>query len=109
MGYILPCLSTDDANNQFDDTSKMVWLAISVYFCTILQCGLLALLIYNIWKFLYKQGKWRVWMLSLFYVLSVICMTMRIFVTYWVVCETNTFSTVLTLGTAVLKIAVGLV
>ena len=34
---------------------------------------------------------------------------MRIFVTYAVICETNVFSIVLALGTAILKICVGIV
>ena len=54
MGYILPCLQSDDEHNQFTNDQSIIWFAISVYLCTLVQCALLALLIFNVWNFLYK-------------------------------------------------------
>ena len=106
--YLLPCLSSDNHRDQFDDTLSLVGVAITAYICTLMYIMLLVLLFYNVWNFLYKQGKWKVWTLSLFYVLCVVCLIMRIYVTIYIVCESMSFNVILLLGTAVIKICIGL-
>ena len=86
MTKLLPCLSLPDTTNQFDESYEVVLIAVIGYLSTALFTILFACLIFNIWNFLIKQEKWRVWSLSLFYVLATLDVGLRIWVSIYAVC-----------------------
>ena len=108
MGYILPCLDVDSEIDQFETRSQRILVALVAYFCATLFFILLVLTSYNMWKFGYKESKWRVWSLSLFYSLATICLILRIWVNITVVCVSDQFNLWLVLMPAVFKICIGL-
>ena len=74
MAHIAPGLSEEETNLN----SKQVCLvAFSIYFCFIAFVGLTFMCLYNIYAFLYRQSKWRVFPLTLFYCLALLCLLIR--------------------------------
>ena len=55
------------------------------YLSIILYTGMLVLEIYNVYKFLYKQKKYKVYPVSLFYALAVPCTILRIISNFLIV------------------------
>ena len=108
MGNVLPCLDVDSEIDQFETRSQRILVALVAYFCATLYFILLVLTSYNMWKFGYKESKWRVWSLSLFYSLATICLILRIWLTITVVCVSNQFNLWLIIMPAVFKICIGL-
>ena len=79
MVYLLPSLNYPD-NYQYTP-NQTLWIIISAYIVAALHFGLLVFCFYNIWHYLFRQAKWRVLSLSMFYLLIVCGLTIRIFVT----------------------------
>lgn len=70
---------------------------------------LLSFSLYNTWKYLIKQGKWRVFSLTMFYILTILCIVTRIFVYILTVYIAEWFNCSLVLFPAVIKICIGIV
>ena len=70
---------------------------------------LLSFALYNTWKYLIKQGKWRVFSLTMFYILTILCIVTRIFVYILTVYIAEWFNCSLVLFPAVIKICIGIV
>ena len=107
--YLLPYLEypTDD---QPEFTNKQaIILAVSAYLCILLFTLLLAFALYNTWAYLIRQGKWRVFSLSMFYALTIICLTFRILVYVMSVYVAQWLNVALVLFPAVIKICIGIV
>ena len=79
MVYLLPSLNYPD-NYQYTPTETL-WIITSAYIVAALHFALLMFALYNIWNYLYRQQKWRVFSLSMFYVLILGGLTIRIYVT----------------------------
>ena len=60
------------------------------------------------WAFLYKQRKWRVWSLRMFYVLATLCVMIRIFISIANVCLSNRVDVFFVIVPVSLKFGVGL-
>ena len=87
----------------------MIAVAVSVYVCTIMFILLLSFAIYNTWNYLIKQGKWHVISLSMFYALTIVCLSWRIFINIFTIPLSNWVIVSATLYPAVLKICIGIV
>ena len=107
MVHLLPDLEYPNGN-QFSE-SATVWLAVSAYICGLLFTFLLAFALFNTWKYLYKQGKWRVFSLTMFYFLSTICLALRVVVNIACIWVAQYDIVTLILFPAVLKFEIGLV
>lgn len=106
MVELLPCLDDVAHSSQHKDWKSII--AASSYIVTLVFMGLLFFTIYNVWCFLYKQRKWRVWSLSFFYVLVTLQIILRIYITIYIVCATNKINTFGADVTAVLKVCIGI-
>ena len=84
-------------------------MAVSAYICTLMFILLLSFAVYNTWHYLIKQGKWRVFSLSMFYALTIICLATRIFVNVLAIYIGKWFNVSLVLFPAVIKICIGIV
>ena len=73
---ILPDLARDSKDFTLGQT---IAIAIVIYGTVIIFTQLLFFCLYNIYYFLYKQGKWRVFPLTVFYILSVVMCLLRIY------------------------------
>ena len=73
---ILPDLARDSKDFTLGQT---IAIAIVIYGTVIIFTQLLFFCLYNIYYFLYKQGKWRVFPLTVFYILSVAMCIVRIY------------------------------
>ena len=84
-------------------------MAVTSYFCILMFILLLSFSLYNTWKYLIKQGKWRVFSLTMFYILTILCIVTRIFVYILTVYIAEWFNCSLVLFPAVIKICIGIV
>ena len=75
---ILPGLDNYAYIHGFSD-AEVKWLAVFTYLNLLAELLCLGWIIYNVWTFLYKQGKYKVLPLSTFYILATILMLVRIF------------------------------
>lgn len=107
MVKLLPDLEYP-TGNQFDK-SETLWLAFSSYFCALAFTVLLVLTFYNIIMYLIRDGKWRVYSLTMFYILAVLCLVFRIIVNILAVLIAQNFYITLTLFAAVIKFDIGIV
>ena len=107
MVYLLPDLEYP-TGNQFDKR-ETIWLAVSAYTCAFLFTLLLAFALFNSWNYLYKQSKWRVFLLTMFYILSTLCLALRVVVNIFTVWAAQYFIVTLIVFPAVLKFEIGLV
>ena len=107
MVNALPCLDVSAGNDQYTD-EQAIWLIVWSYFCTLLFFALFCFLVFNIWHFMYKQGKWRVWSLRMFYSLTTLCVLLRIYVSVVNVCISSYFNLTFIFVPVVLKITVGI-
>ena len=82
MVYLLPSLNYPD-NYQYTP-KETLWIVISAYIVAALHFGLLIFALYNIWHYLYKQAKWRGFSLSMFYVLILCGLSIRVYVTIYI-------------------------
>ena len=78
MVYLLPGLNYPD-NGVFTPTETL-FIAISAYLVATLHFVLLMFALYNVWHYMIKQEKWRIFSLSMFYVLLLSGLTLRIYV-----------------------------
>ena len=82
MVYLLPYLKYPaDPPSTFYDDRQAIAIAISAYICTLLFTLQLIFALYNTWFYLIKQGKWRIFSLSMFYALTILCVTLRLVIT----------------------------
>ena len=79
MVYLLPSLNYPD-NGQYTPRDTLI-VVCTAYTVAALHFGLLMFAFYNIWHYLYKQSKWRVLSLTMFYTLIVGALTLRVYVT----------------------------
>ena len=85
-----------------------MWIVFSAYFCAILFACTLVCAFYNIHMYL-RSGRWRVFSLSMFYLLGVICLILRIVVNILCVWIAQYFVITLCLFPAVIKFDIGVV
>ena len=103
---IVPGLKED--NSPLLD-NQLVWVGVTTYVCLALFILMLVFCLHNIWRYLVRQGKWRVFPLSMFYALSLLMTVERVYVTLFVVKAASSFNLVIILMPAVLKVLIGLV
>ena len=108
--YLLPDLKypVDDYPSQFTN-AQVIGVAASAYFCSLMFALLLSFTLYNTWMYLIKQGKWRVFSLSMFYALTILCLVIRIIVNVMTEYIALMFSCALVIFPAVIKICIGVV
>lgn len=109
MVNLLPCLSYPDARQFGNRKSEIIWLAFSAYFCSLMFLVLFAFAVHNTWQYLIKQHKWRLFSLRMFYVMTLVCSGMRIWVNVDMVCTAQHFDIALTLYPAILKMCIGII
>ena len=103
---IIPALKYE--NNSFS-TGETLSIVISVYFCLTMFTLLLALCLHNIYMYLFKQRKWRVFPLSMFYTLSILMLAVRMYETVQTAYTAKIYGVSGLLMPAVLKILIGVV
>ena len=103
---ILPDLPRHSIN--FTD-KETIWIAFTVYVVFALFLLMLAFCLYNIYWYLYKQKKWRVFPISMFYGISLVLILVRAYLTIFTVHTVHIFGVFGTLMPAVLKVAIGIV
>ena len=84
-------------------------MAVSAYICTSLFFVEFAWTLYNTWEYLIKQGKWRVFSLTMFYLFSIVCIFLRIVDTVFCVKIGELLNCFMILYPAVMKICIGIV
>ena len=109
MVHLLPCLSYPDDAQFHYRKGEIVWLAFSAYFCSLMFAILFAFTLYNTWQYLIKQSKWRLFSLRMFYLMTLVCSGMRIYVNLDMVCVAQHFDIVLSLYPAILKMCIGII
>ena len=107
--YLLPYLEYPTDNQPEFTDEQAILMAVSAYFCILIFSLLLGFALYNTWQYLLKQGKWRVFSLSMFYGLAIICLSFRILVYVLSVYVAQWLNVSLVLFPAVLKICIGIV
>ena len=78
MVYLLPGLQYPPDDLDWYNKGYAIGLALTAYICSFMFMALLICALYNTWKYLIKQGKWRVFSLSMFYLLTIVCLSERI-------------------------------
>ena len=106
MAYLLPCLGDYDEKTLGE--VNQAWLSFSAYFCAIAFVGLLCFALHNIVQYLVIHGKWKVFSLSIFYLLSVICLGQRIFLSLDGICAAQNLNVVWILFPAIIKMCIGI-
>ena len=109
MTYLLPYLEYPANAGSFYTDAQAIGMAIQAYICTLIFTFQLAFAIYNTWMYLIKQGKWRVFSLTMFYALSINCICLRILVSFFCVEISEMLNAALTLYPAIVKICIGIV
>ena len=84
-------------------------MAVSAYICTLMFILLLTFAVYNTWNYLIKQGKWRVFSLSMFYGLTILCLIIRIIVNIMAILVGEWFNVTMVLFPAIVKFCIGIV
>ena len=84
-------------------------VAFSAYICALLFSCQLYFALYNVWHYLIKQGKWRIFSLAMFYILTIICVGLRIFICIFCVFISQYMNIALILFPAIVKICIGIV
>lgn len=109
MVYLLPDLEYPVENQpQFND-SQAIWIVFTAYFCILMFLLLLAFALYNTRMYLIKQGKWRVFSLSSFYALTIICTMNRVYVCLMTIRIARWFNVCSVLFPVVIKMCIGLI
>ena len=85
---LLPGLDITDSCIQMSE-AQVAGTAITCYITTGLFCSLLLLAIWNTYFFLYKQSKWKVYPLLMFYGLSYVDILLRIYHSFWFIIVTE--------------------
>ena len=107
MVYLLPYLQYPDPEEY--SKAEVFGIAFSAYICAGLFAALLVFAIFNTWQYLIKQGKWRVFSLTMFYVLTIVCLGLRCFINVFCVPVARYFNIPLVLIPPIIKICIGLV
>ena len=94
--------------DQFTNGQTLA-IAATAYICTIMFTILLLCALHNTWNYLIKQGKWKVFSLSMFYFLTLLCASLRIIVCIFCVVASQTLNLPLTIMPCVVKVCIGLV
>ena len=81
---LLPYVNTESEDYGMDLRQDII-VASMAYFSMAMYSGMFCLEIYNVYMFLYKQNKYKVYPLTLFYALAVPCTLIRIFGNYLIV------------------------
>ena len=88
---------------------ETIVLVLTSYLISLGYFVLLYLAMYNSYYFLYRQKKYKVYPLVLFYVLSIPCIVLRIYHSIWII-ENTMYKQVLGFyGPAALKISIGII
>ena len=83
---LLPCVDT--STDMFKlDTSRDITVAVLIYISLIAYSLMLALEIHNVYFYLLKQGKYKVFPLTLFYALVIPCTLIRIYYNFNLACS----------------------
>ena len=80
----LPGLDITDNCIQMTEGQAVVTALVS-YFTTGCFVLILGLAVWNTYHFLYKQRKWKVYPLLLFYILSYVDILLRIYHSFWMI------------------------
>ena len=77
-------MDTDDDCIKMTE-GQVVGTVLAAYVTTGLFVAILGLTIWNTYHFLYAQGKWKVYPLCMFYVLSYADILLRLYHSFWMV------------------------
>ena len=80
-----------------------------VSFCALAFLTLLVFALFNTKRYLYGQGKWRVFSLSMFYILSIISLTIRIITNIFSIWAAQYMFVSFSVIPAVIKVDIGLI
>ena len=106
VSNILPSLEWND--NSFTHTQDL-FIAFSIYTVAGIFCLLLLFCLHNIYMYLYRQSKWRVFPLSMYYTMAVVMIVFRIYETIMTVKTTAEWIVLGVLFPAALKFYIGIV
>ena len=84
MNY-LPYIDTSSDQNDGMNRTQDITVIILAYISIFLYLCMFSLELYNVYKFLYKQGKYKVYPVSLFYALAIPITILRIISNLWIV------------------------
>ena len=104
----LPSVDITSAGSEHMDFWESLTVVILAYFSVISFTILLGVEIQNIFTFLFKQRKYQVYSLALFYIMSIPCLIMRICTSIWIVPIIQYYEVVFLTVPALLKICIGL-
>ena len=79
---IVPYYEAFRRSEDFTGTQLRVLVAV-MYFSTICFICELALALTNLWRFLIRQRKYKAWPLLLFYILTIMLATIRIYCSFF--------------------------
>lgn len=106
--YLLPGLYYGSDTTYLEKPEAII-VALVAYLSTAQFIGLLIFCCFNVWVYLIKEQKWKVFPLSAFYSLALVTLAMRIIDSIWVVHNFFTQQTFFILFPPVLKQAIGIV
>ena len=77
--YLLPDFGTGPGESLTYSKSEAIGIIVMAYSMILTFILLLGLCLYNFYKFLYKQGKWKVTPILVFYIVGLLIILFRIF------------------------------
>ena len=103
---LLPDVDTSYDDYGLDITSDIIIVCFA-YVSILAYLSMLTLELNNVYYYLFKQGKYKVFCLTLFYTLVIPCTTVRVFTNVFIVTEKIQIEYMVTLFPIILKTCIG--